>query len=141
MYLDDDELELALQTLRGQQLKLWLAIKAKGLTSPDEVVARVFADYGISSDVCARYRNTVFLEDATWQSYYGLFCQVLSELDLEASFWRISKIGVYEPTLKPKTLVRCAMLYAEEHGYLQEREEAEVLEMMLAEERDRLQTP
>lgn len=134
MYLDDDEVELALRTLRGQQFKLWLATRYKNITNESDIVGRAFVEYGLSSDVCARYRSTVLLDDVSWENYYGLYKLVVGESGI--GFWKVCDLCAWEPTLRPKTVVRCALRYAAEQGY--GREEMEILEMMLRFEMDRL---
>lgn len=138
MYLDDHELHLALTTLRGQQFKLWLAAKAIGATSPSDLTGKALAQFGLSSDVCAKYRGTVFLENASWQNYYDLYENTVKALGLTASFWKISEIIAAEPTLRPKTVARCAMRYAEENSWIEDQEDMDMLEMVLAREYDRL---
>lgn len=138
MYLDDHELTLALTTLRGQQFKLWLAAKAIGATSPEALTGRALAQFGLSSDVCAKYRNTVFLENASWLNYYDLYKRVVEGLGLQNSFWSISEIIAAEPTLRSKTIARCAMKYAEENNWVEDQEDMDILEMILAREQDKL---
>ena len=157
------ELAWALTTLRGQAFKLWVAAKALGLKTPNALTGKALSAFGLSSDVCAKYRDLVFsykgirdeglevlgstTEGAmgstgptgpTWENYYPLYLEALATLNLGSSFWSIGRIHASYPTLFPRTLVRCALRFANEIGWDDGIEANEFLEMMLAKELEAL---
>ena len=147
------ELAWALTNLRGQAFKLWVAARALGLTEPSQVTGKVMAQFDLSSDVCAKYRDAIFegphvstkatnaivpTSIITWENYYPLYLEALKALGLEETFWKIGEIAKGFPTLYPKTLVRCAMKYASEVDWDDGIEDLEFLEMVLATELSKL---